>query len=123
MPLLAKLFRRAPSRKASRVARLLAVERLGRPVWTPRDYAALAREGFMQNAVAHRCVTLVSEAAAAVPLILYEGERQVVDHALLRLLARPNPRSGGIAFLETAYAQLLVAGNAYVEAVALDGVV
>ena len=121
MPLLAKLFRRAPVQKASRVARLLAVERLGRPVWTSRDYAALAREGFMRNAVAHRCVMMVSQAAAAVPLVLYEGARELTEHPLLRLLARPNPRASAGAFLETAYAQLLVAGNAYVEAVAIEG--
>ena len=89
MPLLAKLFRRAPIQKASRVARLLAMERLGRPVWTSRDYAALAREGFMRNAVAHRCVMMVAQAAAAVPLVLYDGPRELTDHRLLRLWRGP----------------------------------
>ena len=36
--------------------------------WTRRDYATLAREGFMKNPVVHRCVRLIAEAAAAVPL-------------------------------------------------------
>jgi HK97 family phage portal protein len=121
MSLLRKLLGRAPAEKASRVARLLAVERLGRPVWTPRDYAALAREAYMRNAVAHRCVTLLAQAAASVPLLLYEGARELTDHPLLRLLARPNPRLGGAAFLETVYSHLLVAGNAYLEAVSIEG--
>ena len=36
-----------------------------------RDYAALAREGYMQNPVVYRAVRMVAEAAAAVPWLLY----------------------------------------------------
>jgi HK97 family phage portal protein len=113
-----RLFR-PQIRKASRVARLVSVEPLGRPVWTPRDYAALAREGYMRNAVAYRCVALLSRTAASVPLTLFEGRREVDPHPLLGLLARPNPRLSGAAFLESLYGHLLVAGNAYLEAVSL----
>mgnify|MGYP006215837237 CR=1 FL=1 len=31
----------------------------GEARWTGRNYAALSREGFMKNPVAHRCVRLV----------------------------------------------------------------
>ncbi|MGI6245161.1 MAG: phage portal protein [Pseudochelatococcus sp.] len=110
-----------PERKASRTAALFAVSGPGRPVWTPRDYHALAREGFQRNAVVHRCVRLIAEAAASVPLLLREGRREFDTHPLLALLARPNPREAGAAFLEAVFGHLLVAGNAYVEAVALDG--
>ena len=37
----------APQAKASRAARLIAIESGGRARWTPRDYAALAREGYL----------------------------------------------------------------------------
>src|SRR5262249_1096977 len=37
--------------------------------------------------------------------------------------ARPNPRQDGASFFEALYAYLLLAGNAYVEAVAVEGVV
>ncbi len=40
---------RAPEAKASRVARLIALESGGRARWTPRDYAALAREGYVKE--------------------------------------------------------------------------
>lgn len=91
----------------------------GRPVWTPRDYAALAREGFQRNAIAHRAVRMVADAAASVPLTIEGGEDA---HPLLNLLAAPNPREGGLAFLTGLYGQLMVCGNAYVEAVSLEGV-
>ena len=37
--------------KASRTAKLIAWAAGGQPVWTPRDFASLAREGFAKNAV------------------------------------------------------------------------
>lgn len=111
----------APERKESRAAAAVAVYAAGHAVWTPRDYAALAREGFQRNPVVHRAVRLVSEAAAALPLLLYEDGRERDAHPLLDLLARPNPREGGTRFLESLYGHLLVAGNAYVEAAMLDG--
>jgi HK97 family phage portal protein len=42
---------------------------------------------------------------------------------LLDLLARPNPKQDGASFLEAVCTYLLLAGNAYVEGVALDGAV
>jgi HK97 family phage portal protein len=112
---------RAPEAKASRTARLIAIESAGRARWTPRDYAALAREGFVQNAVVHRAVKLVAENAAAVTFLVTEGARMRDAHPLLDLLARPNPRQDGPALLEAICAHLLLAGNAYVEAVSVDG--
>src|SRR5262245_44906509 len=39
-----------------------AFDRLAAPAWAPRDYAAFAREGFMQNAVVYRAVRMIAEA-------------------------------------------------------------
>ncbi|HEV2605251.1 MAG TPA: phage portal protein [Microvirga sp.] len=108
--------------KASRVGSAIAFSVLGRPVWTPRDYGALAREGFQKNPVVHRCVRLIAEATAALPLALSQRGSNAADHPLLALLARPNPRQGGAAFLESVYGYLLVSGNAYLEAVSVEGV-
>ncbi len=106
----------APERKRSRVGPLIALHEAGRPVWTPRDYAALAREGYERNPVVHRCVRLIAEAAAQTPLIAKVGDRERPEHPALALIDRPNPRQGGIAFREMLFGHLLVAGNAYVEA-------
>jgi HK97 family phage portal protein len=106
----------APDQKRSRVGQLIALHEAGRPVWTPRDYAALAREGYERNPVVHRCVRLIAEAAAQTPLVAKVGGRETPEHPALMLVERPNPRQGGIAFREMLYGHLLVAGNAYVEA-------
>ena len=54
---------------------------------------------------------------------VYEGAVQRDPHPLLDLLARPNPRQEGAAFLEAVCAHLLLAGNAYIEAVSVEGAV
>ena len=108
--------------KASRTGPLLAIQGTAQPVWSPRDYAALAREGFAKNPVVHRAVRLLSETAAAVPLLLFEGDKELSEHALLALLARPNAHETGADFLEALYGYLLVSGNAYLEQVPVNGV-
>ncbi len=107
--------------KASRAGPLISVASLGQPVWSPRDYGAFAREGFMQNAIVYRAVRMIAEAAASVPLCLYRGDEELFDHALSALVARPNREQCGPDLFEAWYGYLLVSGNAYIEAVALDG--
>ena len=113
----------APMReaKASRAAKLLAMHSIGEPHWTTRDSAALTREGYERNAVCHRCVRMVAEAAAAVPWLVYEGREEAMDHPLLALVERPNPLDTSVSFIEAICANLLLYGNAYVESVVIDG--
>lgn len=88
-----------------------------------QSYGALARKGYGANPVAHRCVRLVAEAAAAVPLVIHGPAGERPDHPLARLLARPNPLMAGAEFLEAVYSHLALDGNAFVEVVAVGGVV
>jgi hypothetical protein len=107
--------------KGSVTGSLVAYQNLGEPVWAPRDYATFAREGFMQNAIVYRSVRMIAEAAASIPLLLYSGTDEIEDHPLLDLIRRPSLDHTGTDFLESWYGFLLVAGNAYAEAVAIDG--
>lgn len=107
--------------KATRTGPILALETLNRPVWSPRDYAAFAREGFMVNPIVYRSVRMIAEAAASVPLLLYEGSFEHETHPLLDVIRRPNAGQTSADFFESWYGYLLVSGNAYAEAVAIDG--
>lgn len=122
MPLIPNPFKRkSPEAKASAAKALIALNRLGAPVWTPRDYASLAREGYEKNVIAYRCVRLIAEAAASAPLKMIADGETVCDHPLLDLIARPNSEQSGAELLENFYGYLQTAGNAYLEAVSLDG--
>ena len=118
-----KAYFAPPETKASRTAKLLAFESGGRARWTPRDYAALAREGYLANAIVHRAVRLIAENVASCAYLVFEGAQEREAHPLSLLLARPNARQDGNALLEMLVSHLLLAGNAYIEGVALDGTV
>lgn len=111
----------APDIKGSVVARLIGPDAPGDVVWSPRDYASFAREGFMQNAIVYRSVRMVAEAAAAIPLLVYDGEMEVDNSDLGDLIAAPNEAQTCCDLLEAWYGYLLVSGNAYLEAVTVDG--
>lgn len=111
---------RPPEMKASRTSNVLAFESGGRARWTPKDYAALSREGYLGNAIVHGAVRLIAQNAASCPLLVYDGAQERPDHPLAQLLTTPNARQDGVSLLETVYSHLLLAGNAYIECVSID---
>ena len=108
-----------PEAKMSAAGPIIALQYQRQPVWSPRDYAAFAREGFMQNPVVYRSVRMIAEAATTVPFTLFSGNQEIDDHPLLDLLRQPNPLQCQPDLLEAWYGFLLVSGNAYLEAVAV----
>ncbi|GAA6201100.1 phage portal protein [Aquicoccus sp. SU-CL01552] len=108
---------KAPERKASATGPVVAWHSAGRVAWSPRDGASLTRSGFMGNPVGYRAVKMIAEAAAALPLVLQDRARRFETHPLLELIERPNPAQGRAELLEALYAQLLLTGDGYVEAV------
>ena len=121
-------FRKAapvvPEVKASATGPVIAFQGSGRVAWSPRDVVSLTRTGFLGNPVAFRAVKLIAESAAALPLVVQDAGRRYEVHPVMTLLGRPNPVQGKADFLEAVYGQLLLSGNAFVEAVpGADGAV
>lgn len=98
----------------------VAIEGLATPAWGPRNYAAFARDGMMHNAIVYRSVRMISEAAVSVPLSAYQGDNEVEEHPMLDLIFR-SPLNNGTELLEQIYGYLLVAGNAYINALSVGG--
>ncbi len=93
---------------------MVALSDLRAAQWSP--YGALAREGFERNPVAYRCVRLLSEAAASVG---FRGA--AADDPLAKLISRPNAEQAGPDLMESFYGHLVVSGEAFLEAVTIDG--
>lgn len=72
---------------------------------TPQSYDTQLRDAYLANPVAQRAVKLIAEGVGGAPL---KGS----DPALVRLV---RARSAGQVLVETAAAQLLLHGNAYVQ--------
>jgi HK97 family phage portal protein len=112
----------ALARKASAAGAIMAwaAGGSGRAVWSARDTGSLIRAGFTGNPVGFRSVKLIAEAGAAVPLVLQDRAVRYGDHPLLALMTKPNPHEGRAELIEALLGQLLLTGDAYVEAVAGD---
>lgn len=106
-----------PEQKASATGPVIAWAGSGRVAWSARDTVSLTKTGYLGNPIAFRAVTLIAEAAAALPLVLQDARRRYDVHPLLALVAQPNALQGRAQLFEAIYAQLLLSGNAYVEAV------
>ena len=122
------LFRRSaqtshiPEKKASATGPVVAYHTSGRVSWSPRDTISLTKSGFSGNPVGFRAVKLIAESAASVPLILQDDKQRYEMHPFLALLNAPNAAQTRADLLETLYGQLMLSGNAYLEAVAaFDG--
>jgi HK97 family phage portal protein len=77
----------------------------------PRSYEAQVRASYLANPVAARAIRLISESAGGAPLVANPA-----GHPALALLASTGFGASGPGLLETLAAQLLLHGNAYVEA-------
>ncbi|MEO0881484.1 MAG: phage portal protein [Pseudomonadota bacterium] len=91
----------------------VALSQLGAARWGGRDAVSLSRDGYLRNVIVHRCIRMVSEAAASVPLETSNAEIRM-------LLGHPMPEDSGQELLERIYHQLQISGNAYIEAVLLE---
>ncbi len=92
---------------------LVALAQLPGAKWNRSDAASLIREGYAGNAVVHRCVRMIAEAAASVPL-------SASHENVASLLVDPNPDEAGRALLERLYSDLQITGNSWAEAIVLD---
>lgn len=106
-----------PEHKASAAGPVIAYQGSGRVAWSPRDVISLTKTGFLGNPIGFRAVTLIAEAAAALPLVLQDCDRRYEVHPVLDLIRQPNPAQGRAELFEAVYGQLLLSGNAYLEAV------
>lgn len=108
-------------RKDSAVGPMVAMRRVGQPVWSSRNYRAFAKEGYSQNVIAYRCIRMIAESAAAVKLLAYEGDVELSEHPFLKVLSRPNPWQSGPELVDALISYFKLAGDGFLEAVELDG--
>jgi len=114
---------RAFSAKASQVGPLIARLVAGNAVWSQRDFAQLAKEGYQQNAVVNACVARIAQAVATIPVCAYQmsgkGPKkkriEIEDHPVLLLLKRPNPEQDYASLIKAFVSNYAITGNAYLE--------
>ena len=82
-------------RKESRTTSVI-IRGTGGAIWTPNDYENFAKETYLKNVIAYRCISMIARSVASVPWYIYsEGEdgkiTEVPNHPFYRVLERANP--------------------------------
>ncbi len=113
-------------RKESRTARLGVTRGVGGQKWTDRRYETFAKEAYMKNVIAFRCIfeiaTSVSSAGWNLFSVDADGEQELVpgDHWIKDLMLRTSPQDSFGQFLTRSVSFLLLSGITFIERVALD---
>lgn len=142
-PLVALRYRLAarllgvPSSKANPVGGLISsMFSVGSPVYTSRSFEALAREGFQNNGYVFRAISVIAQACAGIPWVLYRDKGsagasqrrrqggkiksdELDTHPLLDLLARPHGQdtiTGTGSLMEQFVSFYVLSGNSYMTA-------
>lgn len=78
-----------------------------------RSAAAFIKEGYAENPIAFKCISMVARAISTLPVDVYRGETLVKNHPAIELLRRPNPHRSGAQFFEELLTDYQATGNAY----------
>lgn len=107
--------------KTSKVGKILVQSGAGGAQWSGKDFTNYAKETYLKNVIAFRCIDEIAKNAASVPWGLFrltrDGKRgeEIFDHPMSEVLERPNPEEGFPFLLLKATAFFLMAGNSYIE--------
>jgi len=88
--------------------------------WTPKDYEKYAKETYLKNVIAYRCIDEVAKSTASVPWGLFRKKKsgkseRIYEHDIVELIERPNPDESFEFLLLKWQAFLLMAGNSFLE--------
>lgn len=86
------------------------------------NFKAYAKEGYQENAIVYRCVNEIANGAASIPFKVFQGDQELEQHPLVSLLDRPNPMQAGVEYFQALYSFLLLSGNSYALASAVNQV-
>jgi HK97 family phage portal protein len=115
-----RLFGRAPETKESRTGSVMVLSP-GQPVWSQRNYAAFADEGYRKNVVAYQAINRIADAVASVKWTLWRGDAEITTHPILDLLKKPNPAQSGPQYMRAKVGFFMLSGNGYEERVTVGG--
>jgi HK97 family phage portal protein len=109
--------------KASQARIATSYYQVGQPQTSPLNYESLMRKGYGANATVYACVEKIAIACSGIEWEVYKegragmGPTEIDNHPLEYFLSRPNPMTGGSAFIESLVAYLMLTGNSYIEGV------
>jgi len=107
--------------KDSAVASIIGAQG-GGTKWTPRNYQNFAREAYMKNVIAFRCVLKIAESVSAVPWgmktrVKKDKSKWIDDHWMNEVINNPNTDDSYSYLMLSLAAYFCISGNGYLESV------
>jgi len=88
-------------------------------LWSDFSYTSLAKNGFLSNVIANRCINLISQCVASINLLVYdENGVEIENQDINKLLSNPNKNMSKSDFLQSMVKNLLISGNCYIKSTA-----
>ena len=120
-----KFWKKKPEQKASRTAVAVGAYYPGGAVWSEKNYENFAKETYMKNVIAFRCIQYIAMSVSSVPWKMYkqisEGDKEELsDHPFNSVLKRANPENSWMCVTYNNISYLCMAGNTFLERVAPD---
>jgi len=105
-------------RKARTLSKLSISSGYDQASWTPNDYENFAKETYLKNVFAYRCIDELGTSIASVPWGLFTEtksgkKKQVKDDGLSETIKRPNPEESWEFFILKLVSFLIMAGNSF----------
>jgi len=116
---------RNQSQKASKIDKILISPGSGSARWSEHDYENFAKETYLKNIIAFRCIDILGTAFSSVPWKVYEvkgsnNKTETKEHPVAKLIKKPNPLDSFSFLMLKAISFLVMSGNTYSERVKLD---
>ena len=86
----------------------------------PEKIESYIKEGYKGNTHVYSVVTAITQRCTGIPFKHYEGDKEVTNSDVIKLLNQPNPEQSGGEFIEAAASWLLLTGNLYIYRLAPD---
>ena len=93
------------------------------PKWSSRNYETFAEEGYIKNVIAHRAISMISNAVSSITPLFFEitdssNKSELADNDnICLLIKRPNPTTNYMKFMEYVVSSYLISGNVFIQAV------
>lgn len=94
---------------------------LNQPKWGERGFESLANVGYKSNSVTFACIDLIGQASQNIPLLMYDGEKEITEHPIINRFHKPNLDQSGAEFMYELIGNYLLSGNAYVHVDTING--
>ena len=100
----------------------LVTSTFGGVSWPEANYDNFARETYLKNIIAFRCIKMIAESVSSVEWELYKedsdgGKEEIDNHEILYLLKRPNPDDSFNFLILKAISYFVMSGNMFFERV------